>query len=57
MVTTPYLAPLRLSSGSIVAIKRAPVEPRGCPSAIAPPLTLTLAGSTLRCSAQNTAWL
>ena len=32
----------RSSSCSAVVIRREPVEPTGCPSAMAPPLTLTL---------------
>jgi len=38
--------PVRSSSWSAVVISRLPVEPTGWPSAIAPPLTLTLSTST-----------
>ena len=36
-----HLSPLRFSSCSSVAICRAPVQPSGCPNAMAPPLGLT----------------
>ena len=36
----------RLSSRMMLAVSLAPVHPRGCPSAIAPPLALTRAGSS-----------
>src|SRR5512133_1975063 len=44
-VASPYLPPRRPSSWSSVTTRRAPLIPSGCPSAIAPPLTLTLSGS------------
>lgn len=34
---TPYLPPMRFSSGRSVASCLAPVAPKGCPKAIAPP--------------------
>src|SRR5690606_22741375 len=43
---TPYRPPLRRSSCIKVRTRRAPVAPRGCPSAIAPPFTLTLSRSS-----------
>src|SRR5690349_16627160 len=45
MVTMPYFDLRRAISRRIVAVNLAPVQPSGCPSAIAPPLTLTRAGS------------
>src|SRR5262245_16174526 len=44
-VASPYFPPRRLSSWSSVTTSRAPLIPRGCPSAIAPPLTFTFSGS------------
>jgi hypothetical protein len=38
--------PVRSSSCSAVVMSRLPVDPTGWPSAIAPPLTLTLSTST-----------
>ena len=38
---TKVFPPLRRSSCNPVATCRAPVQPSGCPNAIAPPLTLT----------------
>ena len=40
-VASPRLAPRRSSSCSSVTTRRAPVQPIGCPSAIAPPLTFS----------------
>ena len=40
MDTKPYFPPVLFNSGSKVAICLAPVHPRGCPKAIAPPLGL-----------------
>jgi hypothetical protein len=48
MLTTPTFLPYLLSSGNKVQIYLAPVAPRGCPRAIAPPLGLTLSGFILR---------
>jgi len=39
--THPYYPPYLLSSGNKVAICLAPVQPKGCPKAIAPPFGLT----------------
>ena len=41
MVTMPYFTLRRSISRRIVAVSFAPVHPSGCPSAMAPPLTLT----------------
>ena len=41
IVTSPISLSERSSSCSSVVISRAPVDPSGCPSAIAPPLTFT----------------
>ena len=41
MLITPYFYFYLLSSGNKEAIYLAPVHPRGCPKAIAPPLGLT----------------
>ena len=48
--------PTRSSSCSSVVSSRAPVEPSGWPSAIAPPLTFTrsMSGSSSRCHASTT---
>ena len=46
MVTSPYRARRRPSSPINVASNFAPVQPRGCPSAIAPPFGLMRAGSS-----------
>src|SRR5690606_21689869 len=40
-VTSAVPLPVRSSSSSAVPSSMAPVAPRGCPMAIAPPLTLT----------------
>ena len=50
MVTSPTSLSERSSSCRRVVINRAPVDPSGCPSAIAPPLTLTrsISGSSSR---------
>jgi hypothetical protein len=42
---TPYLAFFLFISGNNVATYLAPVQPNGCPKAMAPPFGLTLAGS------------
>lgn len=57
MDTTPKRAPLprRASSCSSVAVSLAPVQPRGCPIAIAPPLGLTFSGSSPSFSMQYVA--
>ena len=44
-VARPFLAPDRFISNSRVVRMRAPEAPMGWPMAMAPPLTLTLAGS------------
>src|SRR5439155_9994825 len=56
MVWRPHRPPVRSSSFSSVVISRAPVAPSGCPSAIAPPFTLTFARSApvSRCHASTT---
>lgn len=40
--TTPNFFPVLANSGSNVAICREPVQPKGCPRAIAPPLGFNL---------------
>ena len=50
MVTSPTFLPLLFNSGIIVASILAPLQPKGCPIAIAPPLTLTLFQSKLHLS-------
>ena len=54
IVTKPISLSERSSSCRSVVIRRAPVEPSGCPSAIAPPLTLTRSMSGL-CSRRQAA--
>src|SRR5205807_7881322 len=46
IAATPRPPPRRRSSWTSVVRMRAPLAPIGCPSAIAPPFTLTLASST-----------
>src|SRR5947207_2332975 len=46
MVASPQRPPVRRSSWVSIVIRRAPLIPSGWPSAIAPPLTLTFAGSS-----------
>src|SRR5262249_18263425 len=48
MVARPFLSPRARIAWSSVATRRAPLMPSGWPSAIAPPLTLTLFGSSWR---------
>src|SRR5690606_18872609 len=48
MVASPYLPARRRNSWTSVVRIRAPEAPSGCPSAIAPPLTLTRSGSRPR---------
>ena len=48
MVTMPYFNWRRRSAWTTVAARIAPVAPSGWPSAIAPPIGLTLAGSRPR---------
>ena len=48
METRPYLPPVLFNSGSKVAIYLAPVHPKGCPRAIAPPFGLILFTSILQ---------
>lgn len=50
------LRPLRLSSLSSVTTCRAPVQPKGWPSAIAPPLGFTFSIGIPSFSTQYTAW-
>src|SRR5689334_5858987 len=45
IVTMPYRALRRCNSRRIVAVNFAPVQPSGCPRAIAPPFGLTREGS------------
>src|SRR5690606_9462843 len=52
----PRLAPRRFISWSSVTTIRAPEQPTGWPSAIAPPLTLTMEESSSSCSMQGSAW-
>src|SRR5581483_1522527 len=56
MVTSPRSPPLRSSSWRSVVRRRAPVDPSGWPSAIAPPLTFTFStsGSSSRSHAAMT---
>src|SRR4051795_10764763 len=56
IVTNPTDLSERSISWRSVVIRRAPVEPSGCPSAIAPPLTLTrsMSGLCSRCQAATT---
>src|ERR1700737_1936467 len=56
IVTRPRSASRRSSSATNVASNRAPVAPTACPSAIAPPLTLTRSVSerSSRCHASTT---
>jgi hypothetical protein len=42
ILTKPYLPFVLFNSGINVAIYLAPVHPKGCPNAIAPPFGLTL---------------
>ena len=46
MVARPQPPPRRRSSQASVVSSRVPELPSACPSAIAPPLTLTIAGSS-----------
>ena len=48
MVTMPYFSLWRRSACTTVAERMAPVAPSGWPSAMAPPMGLTLAGSSPR---------
>src|SRR4051795_2931864 len=56
IVTKPIDLSERSISCSSVVIRRAPVEPSGCPRAIAPPLTFTrsMSGLCSRCQAATT---
>ncbi len=56
MVSSPRRPPVRSSEWTSVVSRRAPVAPRGWPRAIAPPQTLTRAGSApvSRCQARTT---
>ncbi len=47
MVCRPKRPPVRSSSCSSEVMSRAPVQPIGCPRAIAPPLGFTRLGSAL----------
>ena len=55
MDTTPVCFPVRRISCSSVATHLAPVAPSGCPSAMAPPFTLTRSWSKPSFSAQYVA--
>merc|ERR1739848_610342 len=57
METTPYLLFLFAISWSKVAVHLAPVHPRGCPKAMAPPLTFTLDVSNPSFFTLYVAWL
>ncbi len=57
MVTMAYRPLRRRSSCSAVAASLAPVQPSGCPSAIAPPLTLRRGSSASRPRPLSTARL
>mmetsp|Transcript_17184 Transcript_17184/g.50772 ORF Transcript_17184/g.50772 Transcript_17184/m.50772 type:complete len:225 (+) Transcript_17184:104-778(+) len=57
MDTTPRPPPRRLSSWHSVAICRDPVQPSGCPRAMAPPFGFTLSIGMLSLSTQYVAWL
>src|SRR5690606_13036139 len=46
IVARPYPPPRRRSSRTRVVMIRAPEQPNGCPSAIAPPFTFTRSGSS-----------
>ena len=46
IVASPQPPPRRLSSCASVVSSRVPELPSACPSAIAPPLTLTISGSS-----------
>mmetsp|Transcript_100081 Transcript_100081/g.261008 ORF Transcript_100081/g.261008 Transcript_100081/m.261008 type:complete len:300 (+) Transcript_100081:206-1105(+) len=48
--TTPSFPLVRFSSGSSVAIRREPVQPRGWPRAMAPPLGFTFSIGIFKCS-------
>mmetsp|Transcript_25129 Transcript_25129/g.63060 ORF Transcript_25129/g.63060 Transcript_25129/m.63060 type:complete len:206 (-) Transcript_25129:235-852(-) len=50
METTPSFLPVRLSSGRRLAICRPPVQPSGCPRAMAPPFGFTFSMGIWRCS-------
>ena len=52
-----HLSPLRSSSWSKVAICLAPVQPRGCPKAMAPPFGFTLSAGISSLLTQYAAWL
>ena len=56
MVTMPYLRFLRRKACTTVADRMAPVAPSGWPSAIAPPIGLTLAGSRPSVSMTASDW-
>ena len=57
IVARPQRPPVRRSSWLSIVIRRAPLIPSGWPSAIAPPLTLTFAGSSPSSSMQTIDWL
>src|SRR5687767_13471529 len=54
-VISPNCPPRRRSSLRSVVVMRAPVAPKGCPSAIDPPITLSLALSTSPTGCENPA--
>ena len=51
-VTRPYRPPVRFNSLAAASKMRDPVMPRGCPSAMAPPLGLIRASSS-----SNSTWM
>ena len=57
MITTPYLSFFLNKFGKSFATRAAPVQPRGCPSAIAPPHGLTFTFGIFRASTKYAAWL
>src|SRR5207247_3729341 len=56
MVASPYRDLRRESSWTRVAVMRTPLAPRGWPSAMAPPLGFTRAGSSSRSRTQAMTW-
>src|SRR5690606_21319071 len=56
IVTMPYLPPVRRRPCTRVAVRIAPVAPKGWPSAIAPPRGLILSGSSSRSRMTASDW-
>ena len=56
MVTAPYFWFLLFISFNSWTVNLAPVHPKGCPKAIAPPFTLTILGSTSNSLIMATDW-